>query len=154
MVVTSSDRRGKPKLAQPGNREWATVIQGVNSQGWTVPPYIIVKGQYHLSSWYGNDALPKDWRIAVSANDWTTNELTADWLKYFDKYTKSRKSGVYLYRLLILDGHESHYSDAFKHHCKKKQVYYILYAYILFLYSLATRYGMFCAIEKSLRHVN
>jgi hypothetical protein len=33
MVVTSSDRRGKLKLAQPGNREWATVIQGVNSQG-------------------------------------------------------------------------------------------------------------------------
>jgi hypothetical protein len=31
MVVISSDRKGKPKLAQPGNREWATVIQGVNS---------------------------------------------------------------------------------------------------------------------------
>ena len=68
MVVTSSDRRGKPKLAQPGNREWATVIQGVNSQGWTVPPYIIVKGQYHLFSWYKNDALPRDWRIAISLN--------------------------------------------------------------------------------------
>jgi len=50
MVVTSSDRKGKPKLAQPGNREWVTVIQGVNSQGWTVPPFIIVKGKYHLSS--------------------------------------------------------------------------------------------------------
>jgi hypothetical protein len=48
MVITSSNRRGKPKLAQPGNREWATIIQGVNSQGWTVPPYIIVKGKYYL----------------------------------------------------------------------------------------------------------
>jgi hypothetical protein len=26
MVVISSDRKGKPKLAQPGNREWATII--------------------------------------------------------------------------------------------------------------------------------
>jgi hypothetical protein len=26
MVVISFDRRGKLKLAQPGNREWATVI--------------------------------------------------------------------------------------------------------------------------------
>jgi hypothetical protein len=26
MVVTSSNRRGKLKLAQPGNREWVTVI--------------------------------------------------------------------------------------------------------------------------------
>jgi hypothetical protein len=68
MVVTSFDRKGKPKLTQPGNREWATVIQGVNSQSWTVRPYIIIKGKYHLSSWYENDALPTDSRIAVSAN--------------------------------------------------------------------------------------
>ena len=33
MVVTTSDGRGKVKLSQPGNREWATVIQGVNALG-------------------------------------------------------------------------------------------------------------------------
>ena len=33
MVVTTSDGRSKAKLAQPGNREWATVIQGVNALG-------------------------------------------------------------------------------------------------------------------------
>ena len=33
MVVTTSDGRGKAKLAQPGNREWATVITAVNAQG-------------------------------------------------------------------------------------------------------------------------
>jgi hypothetical protein len=33
MVVTSSDGRAKAKKVQPGNREWATVIQGVSSQG-------------------------------------------------------------------------------------------------------------------------
>jgi hypothetical protein len=60
MVVTSSNRREKPKLAQPGNQEWATVIQGVNSQGWTVPLFIVVKGKYHFFSWYENNALPKD----------------------------------------------------------------------------------------------
>ena len=31
MVVTSAERRGKRKAMQPGNREWVTVIQGVNS---------------------------------------------------------------------------------------------------------------------------
>jgi hypothetical protein len=120
MVVTNSNRKGKPKLAQPGNREWATVIQGVNSQGWTVPPFIVVKGKYHLSFWYENNALPKDWRIAVSANGWMTNEVTANWLKHFDKYSKSRKSGVY--RLLILDDHKSHYSNAFEQHYKKNKI--------------------------------
>jgi hypothetical protein len=33
MVVTTSDSRSKTKLAQPSNREWATVIQGVNALG-------------------------------------------------------------------------------------------------------------------------
>ena len=30
-VVTSSERRSNAKLVQPGNRQWVTVIQGVNS---------------------------------------------------------------------------------------------------------------------------
>jgi hypothetical protein len=32
IVVISSNKKGKLKLAQLGNRKWATVIQGVNSQ--------------------------------------------------------------------------------------------------------------------------
>ncbi|OAQ58122.1 restless-like transposase [Pochonia chlamydosporia 170] len=52
MVVTSSERRSKPSLAQPGDREWVSVIQSINSRGETIPPFIIVAGQYHLSNWY------------------------------------------------------------------------------------------------------
>jgi hypothetical protein len=33
VVVTSTERRGRPKAIQPGNREWATVIQGINAAG-------------------------------------------------------------------------------------------------------------------------
>jgi len=49
-VVTSSDRTTKPKLIQPGNREWVTVIQAINSQNWTVPPFLVFKGKWHLAS--------------------------------------------------------------------------------------------------------
>ena len=52
MVVTTSDGRSKAKLAQPGNREWATVIQGVNALGWAIPPFIILAAQYQLANWY------------------------------------------------------------------------------------------------------
>ena len=31
-VVTASEKGYKPKTVQPGNREWATVIQGVSAQ--------------------------------------------------------------------------------------------------------------------------
>jgi hypothetical protein len=68
MVVTRAERAGRAKKVQPGNREWATVIQGVNSQGWAIPPFIVVKGQNHLSSWYKNADLPPNWRISVSPN--------------------------------------------------------------------------------------
>jgi hypothetical protein len=32
-VVTGSERRNRPKQLQPGNREWTTVIQGINATG-------------------------------------------------------------------------------------------------------------------------
>jgi len=56
----------------------------------------------------------------VSNTGWTTNELTADWIQHFNKYTKDRKTGVY--RLLVLDGHESHHSDAFEQYCKDNKI--------------------------------
>lgn len=36
MVVTSAERRGRPKSAQPGNREWIAVIQAINAEGWAI----------------------------------------------------------------------------------------------------------------------
>ncbi|OHW97269.1 fot5 transposase [Colletotrichum incanum] len=112
MVVTSAERRSNTKMVQPGNREWVTVIQAISSQGYNVPPYIIVAGQYHLSTWYTESGLPPDWVIATSENGWTTNERGLDWVKLFDRHTKPRAKGAY--RLLIVDGHESHHSTDFE----------------------------------------
>ena len=119
MVVTSSDRQGKAKTVQPGNREWVTVIQAVNSQGWTVPPYIVVKGQKHLVTWYEDARLPADWRVNTSLNGWKTNETGADWIKHFHEFTKDRNKGAY--RLPILDGHERHHSTKFELHCQENK---------------------------------
>ena len=49
-VVTSSEARNRPKRAQLGNREWVLIIQGINSAGWPIPPFIIFKAQVHLSA--------------------------------------------------------------------------------------------------------
>ncbi|KAI1675984.1 DDE superfamily endonuclease [Pyrenophora tritici-repentis] len=111
-VVTASERRGRPKTIQPGNREWATVIQGINATGWTIPPFIILKARHHLSSWYKDGDIPQNWVIGVSENGWTTNELGLAWLKHFDEHTKIKKVGTH--RLLIIDGHESHNSLDFQ----------------------------------------
>ncbi|KAL9562888.1 hypothetical protein ACKAV7_013074 [Fusarium commune] len=68
MVVTGTDRRGRPKSVQPGNREWITVIQVINAEGQAIPPFIIGAGQYHLANWYRESNLPGNWAIATSEN--------------------------------------------------------------------------------------
>lgn len=48
-VVTGSEKNLRPNLIQPGNREWVTVIEGVNASGWFLPPMFILKGKNHLA---------------------------------------------------------------------------------------------------------
>ncbi|KAL2018622.1 hypothetical protein VTK56DRAFT_592 [Thermocarpiscus australiensis] len=120
MVVTTSDGFGRAKLAQPGNREWATVIQGVNALGWAIPPFIILAAQYHLANWYTECNLPADWHIATTENGWTTNAVGLDWIKHFNYHTAARAKGKY--RLLILDGHESHHSTEFELYCQQNNI--------------------------------
>jgi hypothetical protein len=52
LVVTGSERRGRPKTIQPGNRECVTLIAAINAAGWSIVLFFIFAGQYHLSAWY------------------------------------------------------------------------------------------------------
>jgi hypothetical protein len=120
-VVTRSDRRNRPVVIQPGNREWATVIECINATGWSVDPMVIFEGKVHISSWYDSSVLPKTWRIGVSDNGWTTDELTFEWLReVFEPQTRNRTVGRY--RLLILDGHGSHLTPAFDKFCTEHRI--------------------------------
>ena len=109
MVFSGSEKRSAPKRIQPGNREWVTVIQGVNAAGWAIPPFVVFAGKVLISSWYYD--IPRDWILEVRPNGWTSNELAIAWLKHFNAHTKARSVGSY--RLLIVDGHESHQSYNF-----------------------------------------
>ena len=74
MVVTRSDRKGRGKKVQPGNREWATAITCVNGEGRDIPPFLVVQGSYHLANWYTEGGLPGSWVIKPTNNGWTDNE--------------------------------------------------------------------------------
>lgn len=120
-VVTTTDRRGRPPQLQPGDREWATVIETINATGWYLPPMVILKGKVHISVWYENNELPANWTIALSKNGWTSNELGLHWLKHvFEPNTASRTVGSH--RLLILDGHGSHATPEFDQYCKDRNI--------------------------------
>ncbi|KAB2111509.1 hypothetical protein AG0111_0g2299 [Alternaria gaisen] len=60
LVVTGSERRGRPKAIQPGDCEWVTAIAAINAAGWLIPPFLIFAGQYHLSAWYEEADIPRD----------------------------------------------------------------------------------------------
>src|SRR3954467_3851407 len=132
MVVTRADRRGRGKSIQPGNREWATAIECINAEGWCLPPFLIVQGAYHLASWYTEGELPPDWVIKPTSNGWTDNETGLEWIKHFDKHTTSRTKGVY--RILVVDGHESYVSAIFEVFCKSYKIITIsLSAHLFYL---------------------
>ncbi|OHW97262.1 transposase [Colletotrichum incanum] len=83
------------------------LIQGIGSYGYSIPPYIIFAGKVHLDSWTCVSPLPPNWK-------------GLEWVKHFDFHTRSRTKGAY--RLLILDGHESHHSVDFELHCKEHKI--------------------------------
>ncbi|KAI9041725.1 Transposase [Aspergillus affinis] len=76
-VVTRSNMPGKPHLIQPGNREWTT-IECINSSGWSIPTCVIFKGKLHIEDSYEECSIPGDWKIKVSANGWTTDEISLE----------------------------------------------------------------------------
>lgn len=73
VICGSETRESNAKAIQPRNREWVTAIEAVNAARWTLPPQIILAAKNHQSQWYKD--IPKDYRISVSANSWTNNEL-------------------------------------------------------------------------------
>ena len=120
-VVTRADMYGRRQVIQPGNREWVTSIECVNSIGWALPPCIIFKGSVHIEGWYQESKLPPNWRIEVSPNGWTSDEIGLRWLqKVFIPETNSRMTGRYC--LLVLDGHGSHLTPEFDKTCSENNI--------------------------------
>jgi len=120
MVVTRADRKGKCKKIQPGNREWATAIIGVSAEGQSIPPFLVVQGSYHLANWYTEGNLPPTWAVKPTSNGWTNNETGLEWLRHFNQHTAGLAKGAY--RMLILDGHESHLSAGFNLYCDSHKI--------------------------------
>ncbi|EAQ92247.1 hypothetical protein CHGG_00482 [Chaetomium globosum CBS 148.51] len=120
MVVTRSDRVGKLKAIQPGHREWATAICIIAGDGYVVPPFLVVKGRFHLASWYSEQQILDDWAVTTTTDGWTDNKTGLEWLQHFDEHTKHRRRGVY--RMLVLKGHECHVNAEFEDYCKENNI--------------------------------
>ncbi len=107
-------------LRQDGNREWVSIIETIEVTGEPLPSYIIFKAAYQQDSWFEklNNSSSK---IATSSKGWTDNELGLLWLKqHFEVETAKRQRGEY--RMLLLDGHESHCTLEFIEFAVEKKI--------------------------------
>jgi len=65
-------------------------------------------------------------RIGYSQKGWTDGKIGAEWIKIFDKQTKHKvKKGEY--QLLIVDGHNSHYTIAFLMYARENLILVLCY---------------------------
>ena len=64
-------------------------------------------------------------RLSYSKKGWTNCELAVLWLKHFEAYTKGKANGRT--RLLIVDGHNSHYSFEFLDYARTHQIHVLCY---------------------------
>ncbi|SPO27531.1 related to transposase [Ustilago trichophora] len=112
VIVPSGDQAARFK-AQPGTRESATAIECIGTGGQILPPVIITKGASHMVGEHRKMAnVPASWHFAKTDRGWTTQELAVDWLKtVFDANTTPSTPSEW--RLLIIDGHNSHTSTEF-----------------------------------------
>ncbi|KAF2176049.1 DDE-domain-containing protein [Zopfia rhizophila CBS 207.26] len=131
-IYCKSDyQSGKLKGAgQDGNRDWIIVLASICADGSYLPPALIYQGQLGnvQNSWLQDYELSsQEAFFTASPTGWTNNNLGFEWLtKVFDRYSKLKarngRDCVGVYRLLIIDGHESHNSLAFTEYCKENKI--------------------------------
>lgn len=110
--VILSKYKKNPYSTHSGNREWVTSTECCSLAGRKLGSWTIFKGKVQQKQWAETmrRIKEKDWHIATSVNGWTDNELGMEYLEqHFHPQTKETHS-TKGYRILIVDGHDSHVS--------------------------------------------
>jgi hypothetical protein len=103
--------------AQDGNREWVTVLGTICQDGSTLPPSIIyqaISGNIQ-DTWVDEfDPTKQQAYFASSSTGWTNENLAFEWLTtIFQRHTKAKARQGRSWRLLLVDGHNSHLNMRF-----------------------------------------
>ncbi|EIN03598.1 CENP-B protein, partial [Punctularia strigosozonata HHB-11173 SS5] len=94
-----------------GGRENMTVIVTICADGTAGPPAVIFKG--------------KAYHIGYAKKGWTTGEIGRLWIEGFDNDTRDKANGRT--RLLLVDGHNSHYTRDFLEYAREAGIVILCY---------------------------
>ena len=111
--------------AGSGSREWATSSECCSLTGRMLPTWTIFKGIRNMDKWHETMRRiglgESGYHIATSTNGWTDNELGIAYLQdHFDVHTRDGQKGEY--RILIIDGHDSHITSEAIRFCLKEKI--------------------------------
>jgi hypothetical protein len=118
-------RAGKRKayIKSPGDREWVSIIEAVSAAGRKLRCMVIFKGKSLQTTWFPSESV-SDWLYTTSENGWTSNEIGGEWLRRV--FIPDTAPGQDRWRMLILDGHDSHVDIEFMWLCKQNKIW-VLY---------------------------
>ena len=124
-VVTSSKNKGPQYQQHAGTQQENTmVIVTICADGTAIPPTVIFKGaayQVSLGDYNTLNAI-----IGYQKKGWMSSKIGAEWIKIFDNQTKHKvKEGEY--HLLLVDGHNSHYTIKFLLYARKQLILIVCY---------------------------
>ncbi|KAF5319127.1 hypothetical protein D9611_014093 [Ephemerocybe angulata] len=116
MAYEGTDRvvgaRGTKTQHQQGgaDRENTTAVVTICADGTTVQPLLIFKGMYIKDDWIKGNSIGA--YVTTSEKGWTDTKIGCNWLEHiFEPATREKAGGRT--RVLLLDGHSSHYSIRF-----------------------------------------
>ena len=124
-LVLGPAKRRSIYLKDAHKRTWITSIMAVSADGRTIPPLMIFAGRDVQHQWFDRDEFQlKNWSFTVSHNGWTNNDIAIRWLR--DIFIPNTKpANTIEWRLLVLDGHNSHVNEQFMLLCLSHRIYVI-----------------------------
>ncbi len=96
------------------------MVETVSAGGAVIAPMIIIQGKHRQQHWYTHMDIADDYLIGLSDSGYTIDHLALHWIKHFDAFTVPEKKGAY--RLLLLDGQESHTTANFLAFCERRRI--------------------------------
>ncbi len=108
-----------------GDREQYTVVESVSAAGNSIPPLVIMKEVIILKRWFAELPLELDnLLVGTSDSGYSNNTLFFQWLQHWEHFTGISRRGKY--RILLLDGYDSHLTYSALKFCEQQNVVVVL----------------------------
>jgi hypothetical protein len=105
--------------------DWRSIIECISAEGNALPPTVIFSGKNVQQQWFPDDEQGQDklkrWTFVCTDNGYTSNQVSLEWLQKV--FLPMTNPGGKDWRLLVVDGHESHVSDDFLTECVANRVW-------------------------------